>query len=115
MVTPAVQPKSPAVRGFFKDRIPPLFLPAQGFSAVVLEENQSLSNISKLTEENSQEDLSEEKTNIVEEIVSDDYEEDDEVTEDETNSKLEEYNIKQHYDIVLDPNEKEYIIYYKKK
>ena len=79
------------------------------------QENQSLSNISKLTEENLQEDLSEEKTNIVEEIISDDYDEDDEVTEDETNSKLEEYNIKQHYDIVLDPNEKEYIIYYKKK
>ena len=48
MVTPAVQPKSPAVRGFFKDRIPPLFLPAQGFSAVVLEENQSLSTGSGL-------------------------------------------------------------------
>ena len=48
MVTPAVQPQSPTVRGFFKDRIPPLFLPAQGFSAVVLEENQSLSTGSGL-------------------------------------------------------------------
>lgn len=54
-------------------------------------------------------------TDIVDEIISDDYEENSEITEDETDNKLEEKNIKQHYDIVLDPNEKEYIIYYKKK
>lgn len=54
-------------------------------------------------------------TDIVDEIISDDYEKDSEITEDETDNKLEEKNIKQHYDIVLDPNEKEYIIYYKKK
>ena len=54
-------------------------------------------------------------TDIVYEIISDDYEENSEITEDETDNKLEEKNIKQHYDIVLDPNEKEYIIYYKKK
>ena len=54
-------------------------------------------------------------TDIVDEIISDDYEENSEITEDETDNKLEEKNIKQHYDIVLDPKEKEYIIYYKKK
>ena len=54
-------------------------------------------------------------TDIVDEIISDDYEKDSEITEGETDNKLEENNIKQHYDIVLDPNEKEYIIYYKKK
>ena len=81
------------------------------------DENENLisNNISNLNEENAKENLSEEKTNIVDEIISDDYEEDAETAEDETNNKLEEYNIKQHYDIVLDPNEKEYIIYYKKK
>lgn len=81
------------------------------------DENEKLlsNNISNLNEENAKENLSEEKPNIVDEIISDDYEEDDETAEDDVNSKLEEYNIKQRYDIVLDPNEKEYIIYYKKK
>ena len=78
-------------------------------------ESLLLNNISNSSEKNAKENLENEKTNIVDEIISDEYEENNEITKDNSNSKLENYNIKQHYDIVLDPNEKEYIIYYKKK
>ena len=78
-------------------------------------ESLLLNNISNSSEKNTKENLENEKTNIVDEIISDEYEENNEITKDNSNSKLENYNIKQHYDIVLDPNEKEYIIYYKKK
>lgn len=87
-------------------------------------ESEKIINNSKLEEEESYYDSKGDKynldsnlknTDIVDEIISDDYEKDSEITEDETDNKLEEKNIKQHYDIVLDPNEKEYIIYYKKK
>lgn len=58
-----------------------------------------------------------EKTNIVEELLAGNYENDEgvEKTEETSNEHLEEYNIKQEYDIVLDPKETEYIIYYRKK
>ena len=58
-----------------------------------------------------------EKTNIVEELLAGNYENDEdyENTEETSNEHLEEYNIKQEYDIVLDPKETEYIIYYRKK
>ena len=87
-------------------------------------ESEKIINNSKLEEEKSFYNSKDDKynldsnlknTDIVDEIISDDYEKDSEITEDETDNKLEEKNIKQHYDIVLDPNEKEYIIYYKKK
>lgn len=87
-------------------------------------ESEKIIDNSKLEEEKSYYDSKGDKynldsnlknTDIVDEIISDDYEENSEITEDETDNKLEENNIKQHYDIVLDPNEKEYIIYYKKK
>lgn len=87
-------------------------------------ESEKIINNSKLEEEESFYNSKDDKynldsnlknTDIVDEIISDDYEKDCEITEDEVDNKLEENNIKQHYDIVLDPNEKEYIIYYKKK
>lgn len=78
------------------------------------ETNLDTSNI----DSNENEYLAEnEKTNIVEELLAGNYENDEEVekTEETSNEHLEEYNIKQEYDIVLDPKETEYIIYYRKK
>ena len=78
------------------------------------ETNLDTSNI----DSNENEYLAEnEKTNIVEELLAGNYENDEDVekTEETSNEHLEEYNIKQEYDIVLDPKETEYIIYYRKK
>lgn len=78
------------------------------------ETNLDTSNI----DSNENEYLAEnEKTNIVEELLAGNYENDEgvEKTEETSNEHLEEYNIKQEYDIVLDPKETEYIIYYRKK
>ena len=78
------------------------------------ETNLDTSNI----DSNENEYLAEnEKTNIVEELLAGNYENDEdyENTEETSNEHLEEYNIKQEYDIVLDPKETEYIIYYRKK
>ena len=78
------------------------------------ETNLDTSNI----DSNENEYLAEnEKTNIVEELLAGNYESDEdyENTEETSNEHLEEYNIKQEYDIVLDPKETEYIIYYRKK
>ena len=51
----------------------------------------------------------EDEEDIIEELIKDDYE-----TE-ANNEDLKDDNIKEHYNIVLDPNITEYIIYYKKK
>ena len=55
------------------------------------------------------------KNNIIDEII-DDYYEDELTNKKNTNEEnIENTHIKQEYDIVLDPNVTEYIIYYKKK
>ena len=54
--------------------------------------------------------------NILDEIINENYEEEINKNEDEKiECDIEKNSIKQQYDIVLDPNVTEYIIYYKKK
>ena len=53
--------------------------------------------------------------NIIDEIIGQDYEELKKMDDEKVENNIEKNSIKQQYDIVLDPNVTEYIIYYKKK
>ena len=53
--------------------------------------------------------------NIIDEIIGEDYDELNKKDDEKVENNIEKNSIKQQYDIVLDPNVTEYIIYYKKK
>ena len=55
------------------------------------------------------------KDNIIDEIIGEDYEKLNKKDEEKAKNDRKNNHIKQQYDIVLDPNVTEYIIYYKKK
>lgn len=80
----------------------------------LLEENDEFNvNSSEKENTNIEEKINKvEKNNIIDELIEDDYVEVEDAKDDKNRI---EKSIKQQYDIVLDPKETEYIIYYKKK
>ena len=100
----------------------------EGYILVVSKDNNNLNNLKENIQLNQENLLQEEENeytkestdkkentddNIVDEIIKDDFEvlKNDEEEKDNIENKY----VKQQYDIVLDPNVTEYIIYYKKK